>query len=104
MLLAGQGHGAPVVLHGVLYNGKPQSRAAGGLGMAFIHPVKAFKNAFLLVFGDSDPVICYYQNRLPVFMPYLHMNFAALIVIPDRIRGQILTVMKLRQTDNIIDQ
>ena len=91
-------------LYDMLHDRKSQSRSAGLLRAAFIHPVKAFKNAFLLVFGDSDSVICYYQNRLPIFMPYLHMNFAALIVIPDRIRGQILTVIKLRQTDNIIDQ
>ncbi len=46
-----------MILHRVFYDGKPQPRAAGLFGMAFIDPVKPFKYPGLVFRGNADPGI-----------------------------------------------
>ena len=51
--------------HNMLYNGKPQPRAAYLSGTALIHPVKSFKNSFLMFFGNADTRVGYLQQDSP---------------------------------------
>ena len=46
--------GAVVILHGVLHDGQAQSRAAGGLGVALVHPVEPLEHAALVLRWDAD--------------------------------------------------
>ena len=57
-----------MILHGVFDDGKAKTGATGLLGMAFVHPVKAFKDLFLMLGSDTDPCVLYPQtNRMTLF-------------------------------------
>ena len=69
----------------MLNDGQPQSGPSRLTGMAFIHPVKSFKNPFLLILWYADPVILHRITGVSFLLSGKDKYSSSGIRIPDRI-------------------
>ena len=74
----------------VFYNGKPQACAAGGFGAALIHAVKTFEDSLLVLLGNTDSGVFYYQISMTISCIRLYIHASSGIVIPNGIIAQIV--------------
>ena len=95
----GKGHGDPrsnagLAVYGdrcrmlqrhMLYNGKPQTGSARLFRPAFVHTVEPLKNAFLLVFRNTDAGVGNHQNGLSVLKMRPHGHKSTGTVVTDRV-------------------
>jgi len=61
-------------LHNVLYNGESKSRAPFGAATALVYTIKAFKQAWYVLFGNSTTIIRNPNYHL-VFYEVFHTYF-----------------------------
>ena len=88
-LPAVQLHGAVVISHGVLDDGQTQSRAAGGLGVALVHPVEPLKHAALVLRRDADAGIRHGDTGIVALAGHMDGDAAAVHVVLDGIVAQV---------------
>ena len=87
--LAGEADVAVVILHGVLHDGEAQPRAAGGLGVALIHPVEPLEHPALVLRGDADAGIRHRDGGGAVLRGHLHLYGAVGDVILDGVVAEV---------------
>ena len=85
-----QGNFAVVVLYGVLHDGKAQAGAAGLLGMALIHTVKALKHLVLMFRGNADAGILHTQQNFTGFLRNGHFHTAARVIVLNGIVAEVV--------------
>ena len=78
-----------VILHGVLHDGEAQPRAAGGLGVALIHPVEPLEHPALVLRGDADAGIRHRDGGGAVLRGHLHLYGAVGDVILDGVVAEV---------------
>ena len=74
----------------VLHNGKAKAGSADFLGMAFVHPIKAFKNAFLIFLRNTDPCIPHIHANCILAILQSHKDLSTPAVIFDSIIADII--------------
>ena len=72
-----------MILRGVLDDGQTETRAADGLGMAFIHAVEALENAALVRVGNADAGVRDGEDGLGGALSDIDADAAAVYVVFD---------------------
>ena len=80
----------------MLYDGKPQSCAAGRFRTALVHAVETFKDSLLRFFWDTDPCVFHGQRRVSILRARHDRHFSTLFIVTHRIAAQIV--------DQFVDQ
>ena len=74
----------------VLYNGKAKTGSADFPGVAFVHPIKAFKNAFLILLRNTDPCIPHIDTDCISFVLQPYKDLTTPVVIFNSIIADII--------------
>ena len=81
---------AVMILHGVLDDGQAQSRTAGGLGVALVHPVEAFEHPGLILRRNADAGVRHLYDRGLFVGVHEEMHTAAGDVVLDGIVAEVV--------------
>ena len=76
--------------YSVLYNGKAKTGSADFPGMAFVYPIKAFKNAFLIFLRNTDPCIPHIDTNCISFVLQFYKNLSTPVIIFNSIIADII--------------
>ena len=79
-----------MILHGVLDDGQAQSRTAGGLGVALVHPVEAFKHPGLILRRNADAGVRHLYDRGLFVGVHEEMHTAAGDIVLDGIVTEVV--------------
>ena len=81
---------AVMILHGVLDDGQAQSRTAGGLGVALVHPVEAFEHPGLILRRNADAGVRHLYDRGFFVGVHEEMHAAAGDIVLDGIVTEVV--------------
>ena len=79
-----------MVLGGVFDDGQAQSGAAGGPGVAFVHPVEPLKHPALLIGGNADAGVCHPKDGVTVLLGHGDIHPSAGDIVLDGVAAQVL--------------
>ena len=74
----------------MFYNRKSKACSTGRTGMAFINPVKTFKNSLLFIFRNTNSIIFYAIKRMSINRSRKNIYCTILIRITNRIISNII--------------
>ncbi|MPM56173.1 hypothetical protein SDC9_102975 [bioreactor metagenome] len=92
-------NGGVVVLGGVLHDGKAQACAAGFLGMAFVHPVKALEDPELMLYRDSDAGVGDGKGNAAGVPGYGNVHAALIHVVLDGVEAEVIDNLPQEPSD-----
>ena len=73
----------------VLHDGEAQPRAAGGLGVALIHPVEPLKDPVRLPGGDADAGVLHGEDHKAVLLGDRDLHGPAVLIVLDGVVAEV---------------
>ena len=79
-----------MIRNSMLYYRKTKPRTAGFLGVTFVHAIKSFKYAFLLILRNTYSAVPDGYIGIFLIRAYIYIRNTALIIVFNRIVAQIV--------------